>query len=368
MTGVQTCALPIYFAAHYTENPPKDSPLRFLSIELYANLADDKQINCSGEQGEKKEECEQSVEKFLADGKMQAKLRRALTPYAHSNPFQVNQILLNNFGGGRIPELDVKRLLDLAGEVLGADNYAVNLGYGLYHEEAKSYKDAIAYYDKAAGEIETADFPDTLAKNAELADVFERISLVYQAQYDNARALEYVNRAIGLNAKKYSYWADRCQTYFNMQQWQNVVDDCTTSISLRDTGHARYLRGLSYRVLKDRARAVSDFEGVFHFPALSQDKLKAFPEVRGIYIQDKRYDALVTLLSTNPFLFDEGYFTPPLMSVNYADRCDAYMHLGQNDKAMADCDKALELYPASSEALDDKKKIMENTGTPAKLP
>lgn len=353
------------FTAYYTENPSKTSSLPFLSIELYAHLAVDKHINCSGEQGEKKESCEQSAETFLSDIHMQEKMRHALAPYAHSAPFAVNLILMNKFCCGGIPELDLKRLLDLASDVLGPDNYAVNYGYGLYYATAVSYKDAIAYYEKAAGEIQTAEFPDAPAKNAVLADMLERISLLYPGQVDRPKALEYLNRAIALNPKKYSYWLSRCQTYFNGQKWQNVIEDCTASIALRDSAQGRYLRGLSYQVLKDDAHAVTDLEAALHFPAFDEYKNKAFPELRNIYNRQKNYAALVELYNNNPFVYDESLNSPPFLSGSYADRCDAYMHLGQNDKALADCDKALELYPASFQALQDKKKIMESTGKPS---
>src|SRR5215831_14989274 len=100
-------------------------------------------------------------------------------------------------------------MLDLASGVLGSGNYAVDFAYGVYYQRAKSYKDALAYYEQAVQEAETAPFPDVATKNATIADMLQVVGIAYQEQHKNADALTYQDRTVALNGKNPFYRVDR---------------------------------------------------------------------------------------------------------------------------------------------------------------
>ena len=183
---------------------------------------------------------------------------------------------------------------------------------------------AIEYYNKAIG----------LDPNS--AKAYAKRGGVYWCKRQDARAIADCNKAIQLDPKLSFGYYNRGVVYSSNNQHDKSIADASEAIRLDPTNPDSYLlRGMGYHNKKRYDEALSDFT---HAIRLDPNYAKAYTWRACNYIQQDKYNEVIEDC-------DIAIRLDPAMAEAYCWRGYAYDNRNENHKAIADYTEAIRLEP-----------------------
>jgi tetratricopeptide (TPR) repeat protein len=147
-----------------------------------------------------------------------------------------------------------------------------------------------------------------------------------------------------------------CYGYHLVTQYAEAIKECSKILSDPQNGvNAYYWRGLSYKELHDDENAIPDLVEV----ASSQNghRAGAAIELSMIYFGRNDNPAALGVLNKYSYLYDDKLTNNDDVAVAYNNRCYAYMELGDNQKALDDCNASLQ-YGSIPDAIKKKQELL----------
>ena len=190
-------------------------------------------------------------------------------------------------------------------------------------------------YDKAI-----ADYSKAIELSPDDADAWTNRGLAYAGlrQYD--KAIAQYSKAIELNPDDAKPWNNRGIVYADLRQYDKALTNYSKAIDLKpDYAHAWYNRGHYYWVLHQYHKAIAQYSKAID---LKPDYAEAWNN-RGI-----AYAELRPTRQGRPRLL-QGHRSEARLRRGLEQPGRAYQNLGQHDKAVRDCSKAIELKPDDAE-------------------
>ncbi|MBO4780124.1 MAG: tetratricopeptide repeat protein, partial [Selenomonadaceae bacterium] len=162
------------------------------------------------------------------------------------------------------------------------------------------------------------------------------------------RALEDCNKAIQLDPKDSSYYIARANLYkSSFKDYDKALADYTTAIKLNPKDVDAYkARVKFYESHKKYSEAINDHKTILK---LTPEKIDGYDyiEIGDMYKELKDYPNALEYY-TKAINLELEYEHSDHRVTAYLDRALIYEEQGEHDKAIADCDKGIELAKAAS--------------------
>lgn len=357
------------FVDHYSSSAPAGSPLKLLPLGLYTYLLDAAGIDCMHKHGAEYAVCFTAAMNQSVRPGLETEISNALDEFGASNSYETNQAvstligtMVEQAGGaaysGQILQMAANsyhsdpRLI----EDKGAEN-----SYIIDQLVAKSwlykgfYDNAITKYKEALSHLNAASFPSPEEKDLALAQIYQPLTEMYSKSNRPADMAGAAKAALALDEDAGSRLY-LCYGYHLMTQYAAAIRECSKILSDPRNGvNAYYWRGLSYRKLHDDENAIPDLVEV----ASSQNghRAGAAIELSMIYFGRNDNQAALGVLNRYPYLYDSRLTDKDDVAVAYNNRCYAYMELGDDRKALDDCNASLQ-HGSIPDAIKKKQELL----------
>lgn len=361
------------FVNLYAGRAPESSPLKFLYMELSANLLNAAAIECSSLQHEALTVCINTYMNHYVTGGLADGVAKALSLYKFSDPIQYSNALWPILGdmissGG--DSTSINTVLQLAADAMGSDNQLIHEpghnNYVLDDITARIWSglDNPANVDQkfkeALDDVERMSFQSQDDKEAVTATIYEDMAWVARVTRQYARVIVYhdaANTVAGINHGGHQYL--KCFAYYKLNHYQETVDECTALIDTRrDVAEAHYYRARANESMKNYDAAIAEFTPIaddgseFLIRTASAIEIEHMTALRGNYAGELK------VFEKYPFLFDTDLQEPDDLAIVFNNRCFAYMKLGQLQKALDDCNTSLK-YGRLPDALQKQQQILK---------
>ncbi len=361
------------FVESYAGKVPNDNPMKLLYLQLYADLLDTAWIGCNIPGHERTDEdmkaCVTAGMEKLVRPKLESDIQTALQLYQHADKYQILQDIepilsrmVNTPGGEAI----AGKVLQMAAAVMGSDtqmtdnnpghnNYLLDLITAQVWRHKSVYDNAERKYKEALLDIETAPFPNEEEKAIRVSSIYEALAYNYkdQSQYENALIYHAAAKMVNTGVSDFI----ECDVYRHLKRYKEAIQVCNP----KDGYTARFFRATAYFDLEQWRDALQDFKIV----ADSEDahRESAVFHMSNIYaVHLKDYTAELKLFERYPYVFEERFQSRDTLALAYNNRCYAYLHLDQLQKALDDCDKSL-TFGDMPDAYQKKQEILKRMKT-----
>ena len=172
---------------------------------------------------------------------------------------------------------------------------------------------------------------------------------------DYKGVIKLCNEAIELNPDNALAYYARAYAYDDLEDYQQVINDCTKAIQLDDNPRlvATYNnRGEAYRKSGNYGKAIEDYDKAIE---LNSNYFKAYNNRGIVYDALGRYDLAVQD-------YNKALEINPSYEYAYTNRGLTYYHLNQYELALKDFDKALELNPNFISAKNSRELCLQAMG------
>ena len=344
----------VAFVEQYADHAPEDSPLRLLHVELYASLLNTAWLACDAYRAEQLEQCVSAAMESMAGGDLMRQVDTALELYNKTDRYQFTvalQPLLSeivrtpgagHFAGG-ILESAARHMgtqLQLSENNAGHNNYMLDVTVANVWQNKRHYDNAEKKYQEALVDVAAFPFPGEAERTWAMADIYRRMSGLYNDMAQYVRVIAYQNAAEAMGASGDGYKHLKCVAYYKLKHFEEAVQDCTKQLKSGDDMQTRYWRAKANLAAGRSDAALEDFKVV----ADSQDhhfRTSAAIDISVIFGNRKDMPSMLESLNSHAYLFDEKEQKKEDLAISYNNRCYAHMQLGRLQEALADCEASL---------------------------
>ncbi|MBF0286412.1 MAG: tetratricopeptide repeat protein [SAR324 cluster bacterium] len=182
---------------------------------------------------------------------------------------------------------------------------------------------------------------DAVKKTQSSWMAFQNMGIVYRQKNETEKALEYLNKALQIEAHRSSTYYHRGGVYVSLGQYEQAIEDYNKAISLTsDVADYYNDRGIAYHKLHQYEQAIEDYHRSIELDA---DNSSYYNNRANIYYKFKQYKEAIADYSY-AIVLKKDYMEA------YKNRATVYLDLKEYDKALQDLNYALSLDPKSSEA------------------
>lgn len=357
------------FVDHFSSNAPAGSPLKLLPLNLYLYLMNAAGVDCTRQHGDEYIACFTAAMNRNVRPGLETEISSALAQFGESNSYETNQAIsyligamIEQAGGaaysGQILQMAANsyhsdpRLI----EDKGAEN-----SYIIDQLVAKSwlykgfYDNAITKYKEALSHLNAANFPSPEEKDLAVAQIYQTLTQMYSKAKRPSDMAAAAKAALSLDEDAGSRLY-LCYGYHLMTRYTEAIKECSKILSDPQNGvNAYYWRGLSYKELHDDENAIGDLGEV----ASSQNGHRAGAAIAlsMIYFGKNDNEGALGVLNRYAYLYDSRLTDEDDIAVAYNNRCFAYMELGDNQKALDDCNASLQ-HGSIPDALKKKQELL----------
>lgn len=349
---------------------PADSPMLMLSFSLYNSLLQLARDRCREVADNQLSACMESTMAELAPQDLNKWMRQALEIYPHANPAAYSggvKARLENVtlmpGMGKVANDFVQTLAEVTGTDttlsstdLDHNNYAVDWLVGNLWVSQQHYVNAETFYQRALADVQRADYLDTSERARRVAEIYQRLSWLYNQTNQPDKALAHAIAAgwvAGMPVPG-ALDANICHDFNQAGMLQAAVESCTAVIQANGSLYAYYWRGKTYEALKDYDLAIADFTRV----ADSESGYRAGGVINASYLMGLQHKIKEQLdfMNAYPWAFDAAMTSKDDLAITFNNRCYAKMELGMLESALADCETSLK-YGNIPDALAKEKRL-----------
>jgi len=204
------------------------------------------------------------------------------------------------------------------------------------------------------------DLQMTLKLNPAASGAWHCLARVYASQNNLPKAIEAVSKSIEIKPGDQACYKTRATLYVSSSQKENAIADYTTAFEMnpKDVENL-FSRGQVYETLKQPDKALVDYKACIDSDTKGHKvpyKLMCFKRIAEIYNVKGDYKKVVAVM-TDSIAMDQND------EELYRMRGLAYAKLGENDKAVADYSKAIDMAPEySARSYESRSKLYEKMG------
>jgi tetratricopeptide (TPR) repeat protein len=365
------------FVDRYAGNATKDSPLRLLYLDLYAQLLDTAALPCRRFEGTSREMCVKTLFEQFNRPSLEPGMESALDLYKVSDPAEFSvavwpllaSISCNKCIG--MPSAGAG-VLQIAASIMESDNQIMDTpthnSYMLDDITARIWaqSDNPANADKkfheALYDVEHTSFRDSARKAQIEADIFDHMAEVADTNSQFIDILVYEGAANAVGGPNHGDTPYRaCYAYYRLKHFNEAVTACTALIEANGNYmQTHYWRAKAYEGLGQWDASIQDFTPV----AESADnwfRVGAALDMSYDYGQKGDFGGQLASMNRYPYLFDEKMQPPHDLAVAYNNRCFALMKLDRLQEALDDCTRSL-TYDRIPDALSKQQELLKRLG------
>lgn len=357
------------FVDRYSGNAPAGSELNLLPLQLYALLLQTAATACTDLQGDAFLDCFRSSMNQSVRPGLETRIKTALDQFGELDAYETNEAvssIIEAMISEAGTEAYASKVLQTAAtsyhsdprltEDKGAKNNFIIDQLVAHSWLQKGFKDnAITKYKEALLHLQSTAFPSPDLKAAAQARIYEKLMRIYEADHQLADMVATASSAFSLNGKSVNRLYI-CRGYYLMKQFSQAVDECSTIVDDPENGLAAYYwRGMSNYDMGVPERAIGDLIQV----ASSQHRFRSGAAITlsMIYFGRKDNQTALDVLNRYAYLYDAKVTNRSDVAVAYNNRCYAYMELGDDRRALDDCNASL-IYGSIPDALKKKEELV----------
>jgi tetratricopeptide (TPR) repeat protein len=186
------------------------------------------------------------------------------------------------------------------------------------------------------------DFSALTTRNQSSNHYYAEWPLVYSKEFNYSRSelmaeLDAANQAIALNPQDVSNYRIRAKIYYELQDYEKSLEDCSYLIELDpdNSGLYYHARAVVYVKMEKYPEALTDISKIVEYNPLDHRHYSL--SAASLYAM-KMYQAAIIAYTKVAELGHINYY-------NYYLRGDAHQRLGKYEEAIADYTKAIEIRP-----------------------
>ena len=189
-----------------------------------------------------------------------------------------------------------------------------------------------------------ADYSRALQINPNLSSAIAARAEAYYNDGQYQKALTDYNLAIKQEPKSASNYSCRALVFGSLGEYPKEIDDCDQALRLDPKNAQAYrARGHGFLELKDYNKAISNYSKAIHFdpgnPRSYEGRGSAYSKIGH---HDKAIEDFDKALALKPAPLELGEI--------YINRAGEFVLLGKIEEAVADCSKAIEIFPDNPSA------------------
>lgn len=342
------------FVKRYAEPADKNSPLKFLYVDLYRNLHDVATTSCYGKDGSQARDCFKNAMSKLVDKQLEADVVEALKSYNSKEKYHFDLRLsdvITDMSAGYDDSEYASALLQLAADASnvqiqlvgnnpGHNNYNLDLAAAVIWQKKGNLTDTLKKYNEALLDLSNTTFPSKEAEHLARAGIYAGIAGLYADNHDFINAVAYTKAAFMASGAIDKSWRfDLCKHYYWLKLHDDAIQSCTDFMDTSISVEARYWRGFSYRITNRYPEAIDDYEIVAN--SQNMGRLNAIIELSIIYGNLKQHENMRDVISKYSFILNSRIANKKTVATAYNNRCYARMQLGELEEALADCTESL---------------------------
>jgi hypothetical protein len=365
------------FVDQYAGKAPADSPLKFLYLQVTANLMNEAWVECQPLKHEKLTDCINLYMDRTVTGGLTAGVAKAFAIYKSVDPIQFNDALwpvLGTLVGTEGDSTSVNSVLQLAADAMGSDNQLIHdkTGHNNYVLDDIAARvwakldnpvNVAQKFHEALDDVDHTEFPNGEEKEAALAGIYDDMTWVARNARDYPRVIAYhdaANRVAGINHGGSQYL--KCFAYYKLTHYQEAIDECTQLIAThRDVATAHYQRARAYEDSRNFDAAIADYEPIAEDGSENYIRDAAVINLEHIHALRGEYAAQLDIFKRYPFIFDAALQPPDDLAIAYNNRCFALMKTGELEQALQDCQTSLK-YGKIPDALQKQQQLLKMLG------
>jgi tetratricopeptide (TPR) repeat protein len=363
------------FVEQYAGAAPKNSPLKLLNVDLYADLLNFSSMECLSYKSDKDKmsRCITSVMERTIRPELEEQVQAAFRLYDHADRYQfgiaVKPILakmLEITGGETYSGAVLQWAADgmhsntqLVETAPISNDYIIDLAVADSWYNKGFYDNSLKKSEEALKDLQATSFPSGEEKDLTIAKIYTSISKIYGKLGSYAQMIAYDEAAIALggrNEREHSI----CYGYYQLRQFDEALPACARVLEINPENLSiLYWRGQLYRDLGRTADALKDLEHV----ADSQHGFRqsAAIDMSMIYFNQKDTQKALQVLNNYTYLYDPNVTEKDDVAVAYNNRCYAYMELGHLRKALDDCTASLK-FGSLPDAYHKQEELVKRLG------
>ena len=365
------------FVDQYAGKAPADSPLKFLYLQVTANLMNEAWVECRPLRHEQLTDCINRYMNRTVTGGLTAGVAKAFAIYKSVDPIQFNNALwpvLGTLVGTEGDSTSVNSVLQLAADAMGSDNQLIHdktgkNNYVLDEIAARVWAkldnpvNVEQKFHEALDDVEHTKFPNEEEKEAAFAAIYDDMTWVARNARDYPKVIAYhdaANTIAGINHGGSQYL--KCFAYYKLTHYQEAIEECTQLIAThRDVATAHYQRARAYEDSRNFDAAIADYAPVADDGSENYIRDAAVINLEHIYALRGEYAAQLDIFKKYPFIFDASLQPPDDLAIAYNNRCFALMKTGELEKALQDCQTSLK-YGKIPDALQKQQQLLKMLG------
>jgi len=365
------------FVDQYAGKAPANSPLKFLYLQVTANLMNEAWVECRPLKHEKLTDCINMYMNRTVTGGLTAGVAKAFAIYKSVDPIQFNNALwpvLGTLVGTEGDSTSVNSVLQLAAEAMGSDNQLIhdkagNNNYVLDEIAARVWAkldnpvNVEQKFHEALDDVELTTFPNEEEKESALAAIYDDMTWVARNARDYPKVIAYhdaANTIAGINHGGSQYL--KCFAYYKLTHYQEAIAECTQLIAThRDVATAHYQRARAYEDSRNFDAAIADYAPIAEDGSENYIRDAAVINLEHIHALRGEYAAQLEIFKKYPFIFDASLQPPDDLAIAYNNRCFALMKTGELEKALQDCQTSLK-YGKIPDALQKQQQLLKMLG------
>jgi tetratricopeptide (TPR) repeat protein len=367
----------LQFVDHFAAKAPANSPLKFLYLQVTANLMNEAWVECQPLKHEKLTDCINIYMNRTVTGGLTAGVAKAFAVYKSVDPIQFNSALwpvLGTLVGTDGDSTSVNSLLQLAADAMGSDNQLIhdkagNNNYVLDEIAARVWAkldnpvNVEQKFHEALADVERTTFPNEEEKESALATIYDDMTWVARNARDYPKVIAYhdaANTIAGINHGGSQYL--KCFAYYKLTHYAEAIEECTQLIATHlDVATAHYQRARAYEDSRNFDAAIADYAPIAEDGSENYIRDAAVINLEHIHALRGEYAAQLEIFSKYPFIFDASLQPPDDLAIAYNNRCFALMKTGELAKALQDCQTSLK-YGKIPDALQKQQQLLKMLG------
>lgn len=344
----------IEFVDKYARMRPQDSDLKLLYLRMYGYIIDAVSVSCYTPQEDERKKCaSERMGQVVSPKLLTDVVEQVFALYHHKDQLEFAW----SIRGALLEIISTSGSEKVVGELLQQLAQATNSDSQLDDQQHHGHN--LFVVDEAAAEVwqkqkayESAErkFEETLLdiQNGSQANpgliaqlnasIHQEIASMYFDMGHYAEAIVHQRVAeILLEAGRFSFL--ECNAYFQLRNYDEAERQCTELIKETNSERARQTLAKIYEVQHKDDLAIADLKTL----ADSESNWRSWAaiEMTVIYGHHNEFQKQLDVLNRYTFLYDQSSQMKESLAVAYNNRCYAYLHLGDLQKAKDDCNTSL---------------------------
>lgn len=370
------------FVAAHAGRAAAHSPMKMLYLQLYDDLLETAAAYCDtqADGGPRLTRCIANAMDQLVTPQLEDHVSRTLQMYPHMNKARFTAEV-----GGLLREMVLTEgaqryaaaVLQLAAAGTGSDpqlvakdtghnNYMIDAMAGPVWYRQGQYRNAEQLFRRAVADLPHMRFPDELARDRALSDLYDDLASVYNHTRQFRKVVVYQEAADVLGGTVRDGNSDLgCYALFELKLYPAAIHACSAQIDDGGDTQAVFWRAKAYAASHRTALALADYRRV----ARSRSRLRADAAIAisVIYGHNNELRRMLHALDSYPYLFDRSREDDQDLAIAYNNRCYAEMHLGKLRAALKDCTASLR-FGSLPDAYAKQQKLIRELKTKGALP